>query len=360
MTPTSVAIDARLILGTSTGDSTYWSGLLGGLQKCEGKEKFLLFARAPKPQGLELGPNFEWITLAARSSRWWSLVRFPLAARRSGAKVLHTQYSLSPLAGKRGITTIHDVSFLIGPEWFKPRDRLVLGQSVPLAIKRAAKVLAVSDTCKAEIESFFPGNASKIAVTPNACPDWIQPVDREVALARVSKELGLETPFLLTVGTRWPRKNMNLAIDAAEGLQSRFLHSLAVTGKFGWGDDGLGKRGRAVGYVSTDLLSCLYSAADLYLAPSRHEGFGIPLLESFRCGCPVVCSSGGALPEVAGDAAVVMKSWDARDWSASIEMLLDDPSKLKKLKQRGLEREKLFTWEATAQKTLKAYREVAE
>ena len=360
MTSRIVAIDARVVLGTSTGDSTYWTGLVGGLKQTDTNFRIHLISRTPKPAGLELDDRFVWETVPSASSRWWSLVLFPLRARKIGARAIHAQYSLSPLVGNRGITTIHDVSFLIGPDWFKPKDRLILSRSVPLAVKRARKVLAVSETCRTEIENFIPAAKGKTIVTFNACPDWIQSVDPEIARRRVASELDLKEPFLLTVGTRWPRKNMRLAVDAASGISNRFPHALAVTGKFGWGDDGLGTRGKAVGYVSTELLSCLYSSASLYLAPSRHEGFGIPVLEAFRCGCPVVCSSGGALPEVADDAAIVEQSWEAASWTASIEKLLDDPSKLESLKKRGIEREKRFTWRETAERTLEVYGEVAE
>ena len=354
-----IAVDARLVQGTSTGDSTYWSSLLYGLLRIEAKARFLLFIEGQRPHGVELDDRFEWVTIPSRASRWWSMVRFPLAARKMGARAIHTQYSLSPLAGKRGITTIHDVSFLIGPEWFKLKDRLILSRSVPASVKRAAKVLAVSETCKTEIERFIPTAVGKTVVTPNACPPWINRVDRDEAARLVSRKLSVQQPFLLTVGTQWPRKNMRLAVEAASGLAERFPHRLVITGKHGWGELGFGTRGDAVGYVDTDILSCLYSAADLYLAPSRHEGFGIPLLEAFRCGCPVICSTGGALPEVAGDAAFVENSWEASEWASAIAKLLDDPSKLDELRARGLSREKLFTWEQTAQRTFEVYREVA-
>lgn len=353
------SLDARLVQGTNTGDSSYWSGLLYGLARIEAEARFLLFSHLPKPTGLTLDDRFEWVCVPARSQRWWSLVQFPLAARRMGSHVIHTQYSLSPLAGRIGITTIHDVSFLIGPQWFTPKDRLILSWTVPASIKRAARVLAVSETCRKEIENFIVSARGKTVVTPNACPQWIQRIGREEASRRVLETLGIDRPFLLTVGTRWPRKNMQLAVDSASALPDRYPHRLVITGKPGWGEAGLGKRGHATGYVDTEMLSCLYSLADLYLAPSRHEGFGIPLLEAFRCGCPVVCSSGGALPEVAGDAAVVETSWNASDWSTTIAKLLDDPSKLAELKARGLDREKLYTWEQTAQTTLDVYREVA-
>ncbi|MDR3691972.1 MAG: glycosyltransferase family 1 protein [Fimbriimonas sp.] len=359
MSKLRIAIDARLVFGTSTGDSTYWTGLVEGLQNAAGDFHVFLISRGPKPSGLVLDQRFEWISRPSSSSRWWSMVQFPLMARKLAARAIHTQYSLSPLVGKRGITTIHDVSFLIGPEWFKPRDRIVLSRSVPMGVKRARRVIAVSETCRKEIEDYILAAKGKTVVTYNACPSWIQAVDRVAATERVSAELGIVGPFLLTVGTRWPRKNMGLAIDAAGALADRYPHVLAVTGKYGWGDDGLGRRGRAVGYVSSELLSCLYSSADLYLAPSRHEGFGIPILEAFRCGCPVICSSGGALPEVAGDAALVQETWDSMDWASSMEMLLDDPSKLRNLRDRGLLREKQFSWLETAEQTLKVYREVA-
>ncbi len=163
---------------------------------------------------------------------------------------------------------------------------------------------------------------------------------------------------MLTVGTRWPRKNMALALDACELLPPDIPHKLVVTGKPGWGEERLGSRGIAVGYVSSEELSELYSAADLYLAPSRHEGFGVPVLEAMRCGCPVLASSGGALPEVVGDAGIIERSWEPAAWSQTIQKALGDSSKLNELRQRGRAREAEFSWEDTARKTLDVYRGV--
>jgi glycosyltransferase involved in cell wall biosynthesis len=219
-------------------------------------------------------------------------------------------------------------------------------------------VLAVSETSRHEIEKYVPAAAGKTVVARLACPPWIRRIDRDIAIARV-RELGLESPFALTVGTRWPRKNMGLAVRAVDGVNPEFKLNLAITGKFGWGPSELGRSGVATGYVSNQDLSCLYSAADLYLAPSKHEGFGIPVLEAFRCGCPVLASSGGALPEVVGDAGIVELEWTQEAWTKRIEGLLGDRCKLDDLGARGLEREKQFTWEETARITLQAYREVA-
>lgn len=355
LTLPTFALDARLVGGTSTGDSSYWTGLLEGLIAIEPKAHFLLFSNAPQPATIPLPASFEWIHLRAKSQRWWSYVKFPLAARSRGAKAIHTQYSMSPLVGSCGITTIHDVSFFIGPEWFRAKNLAMLRTSVPASARRARTVIAVSNTCKGEIERFIPAATGKIEVVYNACPSWVQHRDHKDAKQNVARKFGIDTPYLLTVGTRWPRKNMELAVKATDLLPASIDHRLLVTGKTGWGDQEIGTRGVRLGYVTHDQLCDLYSAADLYLAPSKHEGFGIPLLEAFRCGAPVLCSSGGALPEVAGDAGVVQRSWEPADWAATIQTLLGDSSKLDELRRKGFEREKQFTWVEAARKTLSIY-----
>ncbi|MCC7228866.1 MAG: glycosyltransferase family 4 protein [Fimbriimonadaceae bacterium] len=347
-----IALDARLVGGTNTGDSTYWSGLIEALAHGDCGLDFLLFSNAPRPQGIPNCRNFRWIEVPSRSNRWWSYVSFPLAARKMGAKAIHTQYSLSPLAGSCGITTVHDVSFFIGPEWFRPKDRVILQRTVPASVKRAARVIAVSQTCQREIEHFIPGAKGKVRAIYNGLPSWIA---HDPAPQPTLDRLQVQKPFILTVGTRWPRKNMSLAVDAAKKLDGI---DLVVTGKPGWGSQPEGSRVRAVGYVANEELCSLYSAASLYLAPSRHEGFGIPLIEAFACGCPVLCSTGGALPEVAGEAAEIEPTWDPEHWAATIRRLLADSSKLEILRQKGIVRAKQFDWKDSARQTVEVYREV--
>ena len=351
-----IAIDARLVGGSNTGDSTYWTCLVTALAQTRPDLQLLLFSNAERPESVPDLPNTQWIHLPAKSTRFWSWVAFPLAARKRGAELIHTQYSLSPLVGNRGIVTVHDVSFFVGPQWFSSKDRFLLQQAVPSACLRAKRILAVSQTTQREISQYIPGVTSKIVVTPNACPPWIHRVD-EQTYNEVLARLGVKTPYLLTVGTRWARKNMELAVESVNLLPTRFPHQLIITGKPGAHSESVGTRGHTTGYVSTEDLCALYSGATAYLAPSHHEGFGIPVLEAFRTGCPVVSSSGGALPEVVGEAGEVIESWKAYDWATQLENLLDDPSKLKQMSQRGLEREKVFSWTNTANLTVRAYRE---
>ena len=351
-----VALDARLLTERSTGDTTYWRGLVQGLSELQPGLRFLLCSNVPRPGWIPDRTFFEWAEVPG-GGRWWSFVSFPLEARRRGAGAVHVQYNLSPLVDRGGVTTIHDVSFFIGPQWFGLRDRLVLRGMVPRSVQRAARVIAVSETSKAEIERTIPAARGKVRVTYNALGDGIRPTSREEAEKTVRGRLGVQGPYLLTVGTRWPRKNMALAVAATGMLPSGLPHKLVITGKPGWGEERLHDRCVATGFVSDEELTALYQCADLYLAPSFHEGFGIPLLEAWACGCPVVCSQGGALPEVAGDAAMVMGSWEARDWATAVAGLLADSSKLAQLRQRGRERLKLFSWKETARKTVEVYRE---
>lgn len=352
-----VAIDARLLTEKSTGDTSYWRGLVRGFAEAETGLAFLLFSNAPRPDWIPDREDFLWIQLPG-GGRWWSMVSFPRHALRLGAAVIHTQYNLSPLAGRIGVTTVHDVSFFIGPGWFGPKDRLLLQSQVPRSIRRASRVITVSETSRKEIERYVPGSEGKIRVTYNALGDNISPLSQEEAEKIVRGQLGIAGPYLFTVGTRWPRKNLSLAIEAAALLPDALPHKLVVTGKEGWGDLPPDERTVFTDYVSDEQLTALYQCAELYLAPSKHEGFGIPLLEAWACDCPVICSTGGALPEVAGDAAEVIESWEAQDWAHAVAGLLADSSKLEQLRQRGRARLQEFSWKETALKTAEVYREV--
>lgn len=348
----TVAIDAHLAFGTSTGDSSYWTGLLYGLAQLDSDLRYLIFFNGELPKSIPECPRFTWQELKGSNSRYWSLVQFPMAARRAGADVLHTQYNVSPVCGGRAVTTIHDVSFFIGPQWFRPRDLFLLRRFIPASVKRAAAVLTVSETSRAEILSFLPAANGKTFSTPLATPVHI----KATAQSALLDDLLLPEKFVLTVGTRWPRKNVQLAIDAAELANV----PLVITGRVGWGPEELGSNTKSVGFVNDQTLSALYRRASIYLAPSHHEGFGLPLLEAFTCGCPVICSSGGAFPEVAGEAAIVMKSWQVEDWAETIKETLNSSSKLAEMREAGFRRAAQFSWKETARLTEDVYRFAAE
>lgn len=350
-----IAIDARLIGTQATGDATYWRGLLHGFSQLQPNGVFLLFSNAERPPFVPETPSMRWVRVPSRSDRWWSLVRFPLAARRMGAATIHTQYNLSPLAGRIGVTTVHDVSFRIEPSWFRAKDRALLSRFVGGSIRRSKSVITVSETSAADIRKYYPSADGKLHVTLLAAGLGLSPIEDSEAETIVRDDLRIREPYLLTVGTRWPRKNMGLALDAIELLPEDSPLRLVVSGKPGWGETGAGKRSIATGYVDDRALSALYKCANLYLAPSRYEGFGLTILEAFSMGCPVLCSTGGAQPEVAGNAAEIIDSWQPADWMNAIQNLLGNSSKLAEMKQRGLARAAEFSWIETARRTWQVY-----
>jgi glycosyltransferase involved in cell wall biosynthesis len=343
-----VALDARLIAGTNTGDSTYWTCILDAMIRVSPDTEFLLFTNTDQYPKVPLSGKAAWRTVRAGSSAWWSLIKFPLAARKSKAHVTHTQYSLSPLT-KNGVTTIHDVSFFIGPEWFSDKDRTNLQKRIPISARVAKRIITVSETSRRELFRFVPESRDKVRVALNACPHWVQrSEDRQPLLKQ-----GITGPYVLTVGTQWDRKNMNLAITAMR--EANVNHKLVITGKFR--DRISDSRVIQTGYLEQSELNSLYSNASLYLAPSLHEGFGIPIVEAFRCGAPVLCGYGGAMPEVAGDAAIVAQDYSPETWATHIRELLTDTSKLSQLRDLGFQREKMFSWEESARVHLKTYQE---
>lgn len=269
--------------------------------------------------------------------------------------MIHTQYSLSPLVGEKGVTTIHDVSFFIGPEWFPARHRWLLQRSVPASAKRAQRILTVSETSKFEIEKFIPAARGKIVVSPLAAPPWIRTMS-EKDVDALLQPLDLPARFALSVSTLWPRKNMALAIQAVDAMAQPV--PLLLSGKSAWGDLPQSPNVRMLGYVSNEVLAALYHRAAVYLCPSHHEGFGIPMVEAFLCGCPVMSSTGGALPEVSGGAAHLIASKDPEDWAAELDVLLADPRRQTQMRQNGKVRAQSFSWDVTAARTLEAYKAI--
>ncbi|MBS1704636.1 MAG: glycosyltransferase family 4 protein [Armatimonadetes bacterium] len=358
-TPT-VILDGSLVGAGSTGDSAYWEGLLYGLgsSSCDLRLIALGNGNSP-PSDLSFG-SIQFPVSQSQNRRLWNLVRFPLLARKLKADVVHTQYNFSPLFRVPVITTIHDVSFFIGSDWFEPRDRAILQRMIPKSAARAASIITVSQTSKREIEEHIPAAAGKVEAIYNALDPRFSPPERRQAMEILEGSLGLKAPFALTVGTRWPRKNMKLAVQAIMELGESEALRLVVSGKAGWGPELEHPRIVRPGFVSRFILGALYAASEMYLAPSFHEGFGIPLLEAWAAKTPVICSKGGALPEVAGDAAAVMPDFNVSTWTAAIRQLRTESGKVSALVERGEERLAHFSWSDSAQKTIAVYKKVMQ
>ena len=341
--------------------------------------EYVLYTRLPldgdPPDAL--GPNFRWRTVPTPSQdALWMLSGFPHALRDDNIDVAHTQYNI-PLLGAPCpvVTTVHDVSFRVHPDLFLPKDRWVLNTLVPRSMQKAARVIAVSESTRRDILRFYKTvPKDRVRVVLEAADSRFHPPDggQETARRASNKTLGLDDrPYLLAVGVLQPRKNLALLLDAfalVKLSRNPPAHRLLVAGKRGWLDDtdaqlaAIPEEVRRdvvlAGYVADDALPALYGGADALCYPSKYEGFGLPPLEAMACGCPVLCSRSSSLPEVVGDAGILLPADDSHAWAHALEKLLSAPAVAARWRERGPERAALFSWKKAAQETLEVYKEV--
>lgn len=371
-----IGIDARTLSGRFTGDRTYWRGLIGGLAAVDTENAYVLYTRLPVDgEPPATGPNFSWrVVPKPDNDALWMQQAFPKAVREDRIDVAHTQYN-TPLFGMPCpiVTTVHDVTFSLFPEHFLPKDRFILNRFVPGAMRRSARVIAVSECTRRDILRQFKRHvdAQKIVTTLLAANRQFVPPDRqESARDWVNNQYKLGgRPYILSVGVLQPRKNLPMLLDAFALMKlGPFAppQILVVVGKRGWKNDELDAELKRLpaevveqivftGYVPDEDLPLLYGGADAFCYPSVYEGFGLPPLEAMSCGCPVLASRVSSLPEVVGDAGLLLPSNDSEAWARALEKLLAEPMVRERWRVRGLERAREFQWEKTARQTLNVY-----
>ena len=292
----------------------------------------------------------------------------PLRARLGGARLLHGPANALPLfsAGLPGVVTLHDLAIYEHPEWFPAGQWLAVRVIVPRSARRARVVIVPSKATQKAAIARFGLDPRRCRVIPHGVePDFFRPLEPERRSALL-KELRLPERFILQVGTIQPRKNHVVSLRALAQLPESERIPLVLAGDFGWGFEpvlrtlrelGLESWVRFLGYVGPDRLPGLYQLAAAVLFPSLDEGFGLPVLEAFAAGAPVVASSAGALPEVTRGAALECPPQDAGSFADALSGVLNDVSLRERLIASGRQRARLYTWEAAAKAHLDAYRE---
>ncbi|MFP4248093.1 MAG: glycosyltransferase family 4 protein [Armatimonadota bacterium] len=368
-----IGIDARAVSYAKTGDRSYTLGLIDGLARLSeigetAHEFVLFFDREPPPElpcirNGELAPEWDVQTLSAAHPRLWTLTSLPRAARRLGVDVLHVQYNGPRVRDPALVTTVHDVSFRLFPEWFSLKDRLVLDLGLRSTLSVARHVFAVSECTREDIAEVYGVDEQQISVTYNALPPGFEPPESGDVESTLERH-GVARPYVVFVGVRQPRKNLPRAIRAFSAAKAErgLSHRLVLVGKRGWQAsetermiEDAGEDVQSIGYVPDCDLPALYAGADLLLFPSLYEGFGIPVLEAFACGTPVVTSDVSALPEVAGDAAVLVDPCDESAIADGVQRVLDDAALREELVKCGQRRVRQFDWLETARRTVKGY-----
>ena len=298
----------------------------------------------------------------------WTQLGATRAASRVGAALLHGVHYELPLlgGGPPRVVTIHDLTFIAHPEWHDRAKVAYFRWAIPRAVRKARRVFCVSRTTARELVERLEVDAARVDVT--ALGTDLTPASSE-AIIRFRRRLGLDAPYIASLGTLEPRKDIPSLVAAFGSIAREWPHHLVIAGLKGWGsgtwsravvDSEVADRIHLVGYVPEPDKAALYSGADVFVYPSRFEGFGLPVLEAMACGVPVVTTTGGALPEVAGDAAVLVAPGNIHGIANALSELLGDADERADLIERGQARAAEHTWERCAEHTVAGYRRALE
>ncbi len=351
----------------AAGIHRYITALLQALDESQGSEITAAVADArarslvPARMALAVAPPWARKRVGRIA---WEQAGLPRVLRRSGAQLLHSAaYAMPAACPVPAVVTVHDLSFFRLPDTFPKRQGMYLRAATRHAARRAAALVAVSDFTRRELIALLGVDPARVHVVHNGLDASFRPLDR-AAVEAWRAERDLPKRFVLSVGTLQPRKNLDTLLRAYAAMRADTsgaeTPALVVAGGAGWGDTDIAARAEAMGigdavhvtgFVPDEDMPRLYNAAEVLAFPSLYEGFGLPALEAMACGTPVVASDVSSLPEVVGDAGVLVPAEDVRAWSAALGALLGDAPRREGLRAAGLAQAARFSWTRAARET---------
>jgi glycosyltransferase involved in cell wall biosynthesis len=297
---------------------------------------------------------------------------FDLVTGTAGDLFVFTKFVRWPLMRRtRSLVVVYDTSFVDYPDVVENwHFRRYLQWAVPRSVQRASHVIAISESTKQSLVRHYGTSKDKISVVTPALDHSVFRPSTPDQIDAVKAKYGIDKPYILSVGTIEPRKNLVGLLRAFAETPDEFnqKYALVLAGGKGWLDDEinalydqLSTRMTIIrtGYVPTEELPTLYSGASLFVYPSLFEGFGIPPLEAMACGTPVITADNSSLPEVVGDAGLLVSATDAAQLAREMQDLLGNPERAAQLRAKGLERAQSFTWELSAKELLNVMNSVA-
>lgn len=364
-----IGIDARILGYRQAGIGQYILRLIEYLGKLDHTNTYtLLQSRKDGTEYIDQ-PNFHrrmmWTPSHHRLEPWLlSLETFAM-----GIDLLHSPDFIPPfLRSYRSVITVHDLGFLLFP-YFVPEDAAHHYGKIDQAVKRTDHIIAVSHSTKRDITKLLGAPEEKITVIHEAANKIYRPIEDEAALQQVRDKYNLDKPFILFVSTIEPRKNLPTLLKAFRHLLDDYRADaiLAVAGQKGWlyqnvfdlvDELQLNDNVNFLGRVPLEDLPLLYNAAVVHVHPSYYEGFGLTPLEAMACGTPTIVSDVSSLPEVVGDAGLLVDPDEVEELTVAIWRVLNDGELREMLCEKGLKRAQQFSWEKAAQQHMAVYRRV--
>ncbi|MGO8951371.1 MAG: glycosyltransferase family 4 protein [Ktedonobacterales bacterium] len=365
-----IAIDYTSAITELAGIGRYTRGLARALSQYGSEEdSLILFTSQALPSGYQL-PEMPHARLLIRPvghrnlTRLWHQMHVPLPAEplMGWPNLIHgPDFVLPPAFLARRIVTIHDLAYLIYPGYAQPGIVDYLSEEVPRALRAADHVIAVSKRTAVDLIERLRVSPERISVIYPGVDPIFTPEPNQAAVQKVCRKYDLAEPFVLAVSTIEPRKNYERLIEAfaAATREPDGPRFMVFAGRRGWLYEGVSTaihqypdvadRIRVLGYVPDEELAGLYHAAAVLAMPSFYEGFGIPVIEAMACGTPVICGTGGALPEIAGNAALLLDPYDVAGLRDALVSICSNGNLRSRLIAEGFARAGQFTWEAAAQ-----------
>ena len=367
-----VAIDARKLHDFGIG--TYIRNLLRQLARIDRDTEYVLLCQeADLDVGTLLGANFRTVLEPSPNYSLREQIHVPWVLHRERPDVYHAPHYVLPAGVRcRSVVTIHDCIHLMFPQYLPNRAAYAYARaSMWAAARRSDRILTVSEASKRDILHFFNVPPEKIVVVYNAIDEHFSVTPPEEDVARVRERYQLDHQFMLYVGNIKPHKNLVRLIEAFAELRRTGFDEvkLLIIGdqisklpalRRAVHSHKLHKHVRFLGYVSDQTLGVLYRLAAAFVFPSLYEGFGLPPLEAMASGTPVVTSNVSSLPEVAGEAAVLVDPYDVDSIVDGMRRVLSDPALAAELRRKGVERAREFSWERSVAKTRQVYQQVVD
>jgi glycosyltransferase involved in cell wall biosynthesis len=372
-----IGIDGRGIYKAIDGIGRYSLNLIRSLASIDTINEYFIFKNKEIEQKIVDAPNFQEINIDFRHLSLRSLFYLPFFIKKYNLDVFHAPFFVAPLWGVANlIVTVHDLMALTFPGFFGGRSYIKEKGAyffhrvfVPLSIKKAKKIIAVSESTKKDLIERLNIDPEKISVIYEAVDDHLKGTFTEAEIELFKKAKHLPERYFLYTGNMKPYKNIPLILSALGILKKKNVleHKFVIAGRKDRFFQLINREVKDkhlldsvifIDYVSDEELPLLLKGADIFIFPSLSEGFGLPPLETMSLGVPTIVSDASSLPEIVGDGAIIINPQNPQDLAQAILSLLKDEDLRKKLSQKGIERSQTFSWIKAAEDTFKIYLEV--